>query len=77
MTSGMRVSHQICILEGLFQQQSQGWFRWSQAGDGKIRLEAVTLIQTRLKKAKNQHGVMDGRGEAGLERDGGEQNLQV
>lgn len=22
MTSGMRVSHQICILEGLFQQQS-------------------------------------------------------
>lgn len=27
MTSGMRVSHQICILEKLFQQQSQVWIR--------------------------------------------------
>lgn len=27
MISGMRVSHQICILEELFQQQSQVWIR--------------------------------------------------
>lgn len=54
MFSGMRGSPWICILEGLFQQQSQVWIRWGQAGDRKIRQEAVVLIQTRSKECRDQ-----------------------
>lgn len=77
MTSGTRVSHQICTLEGLSQQQIQVRFRWGQAGDGNIGSEAVALIQKTVKKAKNQRRGMEGRGEARLERGGGRQNQQV